>query len=525
MKLAPTLTVAAVLAVLQLGHCVPFEGNATRKANPQLLSTSKPATIHKATAKPGDTITDKSSSSCVVVLKESENRPWETILDKMGWGENIKETNWRGGSKRDEIRTDPFEDSRYFTTSTGREMRVFGGGEGTMRVLSMNMTKLEIDRVGSLEYVDFVGKNDITFSEPIVEEPTGPNENPGPVVAPSPKMAPRPGYSEETFPTEGLECGSKRFDGRNLPIIEQCGAPWGLERISSNKIPPSQPPAYADQISMKYSYKFRERAGYGVDIYIVDGAVDLGHSDFEERAESLWRRPDAWDREKFNSREHGTLVAAIAAGRNYGVAKAAEIFSVPIFGDDDRDYLMDGINAVMRRHSRRLRDTDFAGSVVNLSLATGLVDSEDAVLLPYEKSIIRMSEKGIHVIIAAGNYKTDACLERPARLSRQSNVISVGAVDFANRRHESSNWGECVDIYAPGNNVISAYAGTRDGWIVSGATSLAAPHVAGVVAAELTSHPKYKLDPAGMKEHILNIAVEVEMEGKDEHILLLNNGC
>ncbi|KAK6499448.1 serine protease [Arthrobotrys conoides] len=510
MKTIHIISVGTIFAVIKQGCCTPLDRNSMGETRPDGADI-KPANIKEDAPRPESS---DAYLSYLVLFKDSETRSWKTILADMGFGTEIKENR---PSKREPLPSRVLDqgDSRYFATSKGRHMHVFGGEDGTMRVLTMNMTQPEIERVRLLEYVELVEQNKENTVIGFLPDEV-------PELKPSPKII-RPLFGS-SFGSAPLHCRSRGFDGKDLPIIEQCGAPWGLHRISS-LVAPFPVASLSGQTALAYTYRFHEGAGIGVDIYVMDTIVDDKNVEFEGRAKLLWARSDA--REGSSASWHGTHVAGTAGSRTYGVAKGPRIYGVAVIGinNSKAEYIYASGNAILRQHRKRQKDSDFAGSVVNISLNTkGDWPSMEFILR-------RFIEEGVHVAVAAGNDNIDACGTSPAGLSSKLPIISVGATTFDDHRISFSNWGPCVDIYAPGSNIVSVSTiSSSVGRTMSG-TSMSSPHVAGMMAAELTFLPEFKLDPKGLKRHILGKGikngVKLKHSKEDEKVvgdrLLLNN--
>ncbi|KAK6517530.1 serine protease [Arthrobotrys megalospora] len=507
MKSIPSLQlfVALYLTAIRLAFCVPLRGDS--RANPWAPNF-------------GPQVDESGPEfSYIAILKESESRPWEEILVDMGWDTKILESAPSASTAS----------YHHFKTPSGR--RITAAGDDSLRVLIMNMTEIESERIKSLEYVEMVEKG---AKLKLPKEPPAPaarDGDAGPATALTPpKAVPLP------------RCRSAGFTA-DPPFIEQCGAPWGLQRISTREKvedrpvqDPFQPYVLVFPISeeMTFSYKYHENAGRGADVYIIDTGLNPEHEDFEGRAQRyIWTDEGGED---FNG--HGTWVAGIAGSKTFGVAKAANIFGVPggipgsRDGDLDMASIMASFAAIISSHNRRMKGPNFAGSVINMSFGFDS-DAEPSYFTWGMKSLVRA---GIHIATSAGNDDRDACNNYPSSYTKILPVFSVGASNMIDRRADFSNWGPCVDIYAPGENIIAT--GFKEARFIGDGTSAAAPFVAGMIAYELSLSSEFKLDPAGMKKYILGKALRGMIDvGKDPkeakdllggekapEILLLNNG-
>ena len=235
----------------------------------------------------------------------------------------------------------------------------------------------------------------------------------------------------------------------------QSGAPWGLDRIDG-------------QVDGTYSYP---SSGAGIRIYIVDTGIDATHREFGSRVVAGF---DAFNEnlDQTDCQGHGTHVAGIAAGSYYGVAKAATLVPVRVLdcnGVGTTTTVLSGLKWIL---ATQRGDP----GVVNMSLS-GEKDAE------VDAATADLIAAGFIVTAAAGNSGKDACNTSPAG---SSGVITVGAVDRDDRRASFSNWGGCVDIFAPGSYIGSANSLNHAISSQKSGTSQAAPFVAGILATYLS---------------------------------------
>lgn len=276
-------------------------------------------------------------------------------------------------------------------------------------------------------------------------------------------------------PTEtGLPDNTKRLKNGNL---EQTNSRWGLSRISNTK---------------NCLYRYNSSAGADTYIYILDTGVDALHPDFEGRVEKggdmTLDRLTASNITQLIPQDkiHGTHVASIAAGAEYGVAKKATIVDVKVFREPREEHY-DGSNAPVRGVSWAISDIVAKGrvgrAVINISWGRKRNSEEDGEVC---KALTRVIEKaldaGVPVVINAGDDDISAENRCPANTER---AITVGASGRSNDRTNhplwQSSWGPIVDIFAPGEWVKGALASTDKLLHLSG-TAYAAPHVSGVIA-------------------------------------------
>ncbi|KAG8943164.1 subtilisin-like serine protease [Tulasnella sp. 419] len=275
--------------------------------------------------------------------------------------------------------------------------------------------------------------------------------------------------------------------------IVQSDAPWGLARISQKLKLDSN-----DTSALTYNYTYDAKAGQGVDVYVLDTGINIEHVTFEGRA--TWGFSAVGG--TTDGHGHGTHCAGTIAGFQYGVAKKANVIAVKVLSDGGSGSvsgIVAGIDWVIKKYNETGRP-----SIISMSLGGGANDALDA-------GVTAAVDAGVHVVVAAGNSNADAKSFSPARAP---SVITVGATTIADARASFSNYGALVDVWAPGQYVISAWKGSPNATNNISGTSMATPHVAGLAAYLLSIHGT--MSPADLTTRIKSIALTDVITGIPE---------
>ncbi|KAA1471520.1 serine protease [Dentipellis sp. KUC8613] len=243
--------------------------------------------------------------------------------------------------------------------------------------------------------------------------------------------------------------------------VTETNAPWGLSRLSQDG------PVSGSATSLNYKYSYDSTAGSGVDIYVVDTGIFTTHSDFGGRAK--WGATFG-GYANADGNGHGTHVSGTAAGTRFGVAKAAHLIAVKVLSDQGSGQVSDivsGLNYVATQ----------AKSSGRPSIATLSLGGSPSTAL--DNGISSLVSQGIHVTVAAGNDNQNAANTSPARVAVAN---TIGASTISDARASFSNFGSVVDIFAPGQDVTSAWIGSTSATNTISGTSMATPHVAGLIA-------------------------------------------
>jgi len=247
-------------------------------------------------------------------------------------------------------------------------------------------------------------------------------------------------------------------DGIVTADVTQTNPPWGLDRIDQRNLP----------LSASYTYNF---TGAGVRVYVIDTGIRTTHTQFGGRASNVF---DAFGGSGADCNGHGTHVSGTVGGSTYGVAKSSLPRGVRVLdcnGSGSNSGVIAGVDWVRLNH--------IAPAVANMSLGGGISSALDT-------AVNNLSNAGVPIAVAAGNSNANACNSSPARAA---NAITVGSTTTTDARSSFSNFGTCLDLFAPGSGILSAWFSSNTATATLSGTSMASPHVAGVAALYKQANP------------------------------------
>ncbi len=273
-------------------------------------------------------------------------------------------------------------------------------------------------------------------------------------------------------------------DGVVSLVATQTNATWGLDRIDQRDLP------------LNSTYNFNA-TGAGVTAYIIDTGIRATHVDLAGRVISGFTAiNDGLGTNDGNG--HGTHVSGTVGGTTWGVAKNVTLVAVRVLdssGNGTNSGVIAGVDFVTSNHQ--------AGqpAVANMSLGGGISSALDT-------AITNSINDGVTYAVAAGNETQDACNVSPARVP---SAITVGSTTTTDARSSFSNFGTCVDIFAPGSSITSAWRTSDTATNTISGTSMATPHVAGVAALFLETNPS--ASPATVTAAIINNSTPNKVTG------------
>ena len=236
--------------------------------------------------------------------------------------------------------------------------------------------------------------------------------------------------------------------GEATQYITQDGQPWGLDRIDQRS-----------GLSGSFTYY---GTGASVTAYVIDSGIMTAHGDFGGRARNVF---DAFGGNGQDCHGHGTHVAGTLGGSFYGVAKRVQLRGVKVLNcanSGTQAGIIAGVDWVMRNAVKP--------AVANMSVGSPYYG-------PTNTAVTNLTRSGVFVSVSAGNENADACTKSPASAA---GTLTVASSNWYDQKAGDSNWGACVDTYAPGVQIRSARLG--GGTVAMSGTSMASPHVAGLAA-------------------------------------------
>ncbi|MGH3730464.1 MAG: S8 family peptidase [Micromonosporaceae bacterium] len=272
---------------------------------------------------------------------------------------------------------------------------------------------------------------------------------------------------------------------------------WGLDRIDQRDLP------------LNNSYTYPTTAS-NVTAYIIDTGIRISHQDFGGRA--VWGT-NTVDTNNTDCNGHGTHVAGTVGGTSYGVAKGVRLVAVKVLncqGSGTLAGVTDGIDWVTSNHTSGL-------AVSNMSLGASGSNST------MENAVRASIADGVTYALASGNSNSDACNFTPARTPE---AITVNASTNSDARASFSNYGTCSDIFAPGQDITSAWNTSDSATNTISGTSMASPHVAGGAALYLGANPS--ASPAAVQTAMKNNATKNKItnpgSGSPNNLMFVGTG-
>jgi subtilisin family serine protease len=264
----------------------------------------------------------------------------------------------------------------------------------------------------------------------------------------------------------------------------QTPATWGIDRIDQRNRP----------LNNTYAW---DTSGENVTVYVIDTGIRITHNEFSGRASYGYDfynndpiADDCWG--------HGTHVAGTAVGETYGVAKDADVVALRVFGCSGSapwSYTISAVEWVIANH--------VAPAVTNMSLSGG-------IYAPVDAAVENLIDAGVTVAVAGGNASGNACSYSPAHVAE---AITLGATNSVDARSWFSNYGSCIDFFAPGEAILSAWWTSNTATALSDGTSMSTPHTAGVAALYLEANPT--ATPQQVRDALFNATTQGIVTGSN----------
>jgi subtilisin family serine protease len=272
------------------------------------------------------------------------------------------------------------------------------------------------------------------------------------------------------------------------PVAIEVNYQWGLDRIDQPKLP----------LNKKYK---PPQNGDGTYIYVCDTGVRISHNEFEGRVENGYSHYGSTPNDKHG---HGTHVMSTVLGKTVGVANKAKGVAVKVL-DDSGSGTYTGVIKGIEWSVRDINSKKRCG-VISMSLGGGKSSSVN-------KAVNAAVDAGVNVVVAAGNNNGDACFKSPASAEK---AITIGSTTSSDGRSYFSNYGKCVDIFAPGSYILGASNQANNRYRTISGTSMACPHVSGALAILFNSNncktkeAKSDIRTLAVKDKIKNMPVNTD---------------
>lgn len=264
-------------------------------------------------------------------------------------------------------------------------------------------------------------------------------------------------------------------------------------------------------------YLYSADGGEGVTAYVIDTGTNVDHVDFEGRAS--WGKTIPQGDADEDGNGHGTHCSGTVAGKKFGVAKKAHVKAVKVLrsnGSGSMNDVVKGVEWAAIDHTKTVKEAKngkkkgYKGSVANMSLGGGKSPTLDL-------AVNAAVDAGIHFAVAAGNDNADACNYSPAAAEK---AVTVGASTLGDDRAYFSNYGKCTDIFAPGLNIQSTWIGSKYATNTISGTSMASPHICGLLAYFVSLQPDSDsayavstIEPKKLKAYMIAIATKNALSG------------
>lgn len=271
-------------------------------------------------------------------------------------------------------------------------------------------------------------------------------------------------------------------DGWSYPSVTQSGATWGIDRVDQASLP----------LNGTYIY---DTGAPSVRVYVIDTGILATHTQFGSRVVG-GATAVSDGRGTSDCNGHGTHVSGTIGGSTYGIAKSVTLVPVRVFGCTGgaaNSTIVAGMDWVRTNHIKP--------AVVNMSLGGPAASTIDT-------AANNLINAGVTVVVAAGNDNQNACNFSPARVA---NAITVGSTTSTDARSSFSNFGSCLDLFAPGSSIKSAWWTSTTATNTISGTSMASPHVAGAAALVLQGSPS--ASPATVRNTLVNKATLNKVTG------------